>query len=310
MYRIIIIFLFLIFGSNLIAQNDSDWKNEVIKSLSIYRTNLLHSNVEDLHKLNNTLNTWREWEPNREKLIDFIFITQYTYMIQENSFNWVKKKAIKEFPESELAINFTEDQLKSITDNSELADLIIFEIISDKYPFQIIPNLEVFDELEFYNVEENDVIAEIGAGKGVFSYLLTMMNKNPMLYINEIDEALIEYMIHQITKNNLNLDINKIRLIEGSKKDLKIPEKVDKVIIRNSFHHFSKKKRMLKSIQETLKKDGSLFIFEPLKSEKNSATCKYRMSEDEIKSVLNDSNFQLKNELRIGDNLYLEYKPI
>ena len=39
-------------------------------------------------------------------------------------------------------------------------------------------------------------------------------------------------------------------------------EELDVIIIRDSFHHFTKKIEMIESIKKTIKKDGILFILE------------------------------------------------
>ena len=75
-----------------------------------------------------------------------------------------------------------------------MVDLIAYEVLNYKYPFRIIPNQDLFDEIAFYDIQQNDIIAEIGAGNGVFSQFLSMLGKPITIYINEIDKDALNYI--------------------------------------------------------------------------------------------------------------------
>jgi len=299
--------IFLFFSCNILfAQEADSWKLELIKSLSKYRSNLLKIEQNDLRDFITTLNKWKELEPNNIVLNDIIFQSQYAYSIGEYSFKSIAKSAKEKYPNSKLSHNFTEDELKSIIKNSELADLITWNIINSEYPYKISSDAWFFNEIEFYEIKNDETIAEIGAGKGIFSFLISMTGKNPKIYINEINDNLLNYIKYHFSKNNLDIDLEKTILIKGGKKGINIPEKVDKIIIRKSLHHFSKKEKMLTSIKETLKDNGDLYIYEPLKNK--STTCSQALSGFEIKSILNKNGFTLIKELKLEGSILLKYQ--
>jgi len=93
--------------------------------------------------------------------------------------------------------------------------------------------------------------------------------------------------------------------VRGRKKETKFePASLDKIIIRNSFHHFSKKEAMLASIKTSLKPNGVLFLQEPLKSGKG---CAMKMEEAEIKEILISNGFILEKEMNVEDKLVLKF---
>ncbi len=306
--RVIITTITLILSySILCAQDTTTWKLALINSLSNYRSNLLNIDQKDLKELIVTLDKWKKLEPDDQILNDFIFQAQDGYAVEKFLFKSISNHAKRKYPNSKLPHNFTEKELNSIARNSELADLIIWDIIERDYPFKIDSNPWFFKELEFYEIQKNEVIAEIGAGKGLFSFLISMTGKNPKIYINEVNNRLLSYIKNHFSNNNLQIDFEKIFLIEGSKKRINIPEKVDKIIIRNSLHHFSKKRKMLNSIKETLKENGTLLIYETLKNDKDITNCKHMLHDFELKSILKENGFILKKELKLDKAILLKY---
>jgi len=292
----------------LYAQNIVDWQQNLINSLSAYRNHLLFQKEDDLLELKKTIENWIELEPNSEVVDDFIFQTHYAYSIKNISYKTIVKRAKEDFSGSLLSKNFKEEELITLSKNSELIDLMVADVLSFEYPFKIEIKQKVFDEIEFYSFKNNETIAEIGAGKGNFSYLIAMLNKGIEIHINEIDRDLAKYIEGKKKSNNFKIDIEKIYIARGNKSEIKIYKKVNKIIIRNSLHHFSHKDEMLKSIKNSLENDGSVFIYESLKNEIDVTSCKKKMYEGEIKDLMERNGFSLKKEKKIENVIILEYR--
>lgn len=290
-----------------LSSQENDLRLNLYKSISEYRSNILVHNIENVELLNETLEQWNILEPNKEELNNFIFQIQYAKEITKWNSKAILRKAPKLYKNSVLARSITESQINSIVQNSQLTDLIAEDILDSKYPYRINNIENLLEEIEFYNISENESIAEIGAGKGVFSILVYMINRKNVIYINELDKNLLTYFQFQLSKGNLNETSSQLFLINGSKKETKIPEKVDKVIVRNTFHHFKKKDEMLGSIKSILKEKGKLYIKESLKDEDDINGCKYKLSEKEIKSALIRNGFKNRRELKIENELVIEY---
>ena len=303
-----ILFVLIFFPIILFAQDGLAWKHDFIIALSQYRSKLLHNDKTNLKRLKVTIEKWKAYEPNKETLNSIIFRIQHGYLINEFEFDFVAKEIKRKFPSSQLPLNFTENDFVSILQNWELVDLIMMEVLNDQYPFKILPHHEIFDELDFYNIQENDVIAEIGAGNATFSYLLTLLNKDLEIFVNDINTKVLEYVKFKNKHNQLNINFEKFHLIEGHKKEINIPKKANKIIIRNTLHHFSKMNKMLFSIKNTLKEDGQLFILEYPRNEKNLKGCSKRMLEEKIKAVIIKNGFQLIKERVLGDGILMEYQ--
>lgn len=163
--------------------------------------------------------------------------------------------------------------------------------------------------MDFYNVSHGEKVAEIGAGRGLFSLLIYMSKQSNKIYLNEIGKSNINYLNTTFNFGILSEDGNdsEMIIIKGDSKNTNIPELVDKIIIRKSFHHFTRKSKMLTSIKGNLTEGGKLYIHESVITEDKSPGCKLRMTEQEIKKIVKKSGFTNSRELRLGNILILEY---
>lgn len=280
----------------------------LLKSLAKYRSNVLLESSQNIEDLNSTLVSWKKAEPNAEFLQSFIFNIQYAKEIRKYN-NKLILKLSSNYSESQILSKIaTADQINSIVQNPQLTDLMTNGLITDKYPYQIKENKFLFKEIDFYQIRENDIIAEIGAGQGMFSKLLYMLDRSNKILVNEINHNLLIYINSQLKKNNLDQNSSQIILVKGNKKKINIAEKVDKIIVRNTLHHFKKKDKMLASIKETLKPAGKLFINESVLDPAKKRQCKSAMTEAEIKQVLSKAGFKYIRELKIDGSILLEYE--
>lgn len=146
---------------------------------------------------------------------------------------------------------------------------------------------------------------------GDHTLLLSLIYPNNSFILNEINLNLC-YNIYEKLKRNQEIFSKKnrtIKVVLGNEKDLKLEQKVDKIIVRNTFHHFSNKKKMLKSIVKHLNKDGTVIFIEPFK--KNTTTifdCPLRMELEEVMPYINDSKLIIIEEEIINNTLLLSCK--
>lgn len=136
-----------------------------------------------------------------------------------------------------------------------------------------------------------------------------MAAQSNKIYYTEIEDDLILYFYNFFNKGHILKNDSEIILIKGKKKETKLPEPVDKIILRNTFHHFKDKKAMLKSIKGSLKKDGKLFINEYIDDQSGTEKpCKHILTEIEIKKRLQKAGFELTKEMWMDKMLLMEYQ--
>lgn len=109
--------------------------------------------------------------------------------------------------------------------------------------------------IEYMNLDSNDVVADIGAGTGYFTF--PMAKKCGKVIAIDIDNNFINYLVGQ--KAIQGADNVEVRQSEPDNPKLAELE-CDKVIIVNTVHHFDKVAKYLNKVRKSLHFGGSLYI--------------------------------------------------
>jgi SAM-dependent methyltransferase len=122
-----------------------------------------------------------------------------------------------------------------------------------------------------------------------------------------LDKDFVKY----IKNNNLQKDSsNVIIVVHGTYYSTGLNElNLDKIIIRNSFHHFKKPRNMLSSIKLALKPKGELYLYELVPPEnKEDWRCKKVMKTKKIKKICKKNGFLIVEEKMVGtDKILLKF---
>lgn len=207
------------------------------------------------------------------------------------------------------AEEITENDVEVIAANYQLIDLITVDVLGEKPPYVLNKNTQLFKELDFYGIESSDRIAEIGAGDGTFSLILAILNKDLRIAVNELDKKYLEYINRKLSASQASLDGEKISVVRGSKKSVELTEgSYDKIIVRNSFHHFKRQDAMLQSIQDALTPEGILYVNEPVQeTDPYEEVCNELMKRRDVIAAIEANGFKLAGEERVGDRVLMKY---
>ncbi|TFG76512.1 MAG: class I SAM-dependent methyltransferase [Flavobacteriales bacterium] len=113
--------------------------------------------------------------------------------------------------------------------------------------------------LQNMDIRPGDVIADIGAGSGYHVFKMAPMVGKGLIYAVDLQEE----MLAALRKNKENDRVTNVAVIEGSNKNVNLPENsVDKVLMVDVYHEFDNPYEMILSINKALRKDGKLFLIE------------------------------------------------
>lgn len=117
--------------------------------------------------------------------------------------------------------------------------------------------IDLRELLKILALNASPVIADIGAGTGLFSRALLERLPNSTCYALDIADEFIEYMDTNLKSSYLN------RLTIGKMQENHIPlkeESVDLVIMINLHHELHSPTGLLKDAYRVLKEDGKIFV--------------------------------------------------
>lgn len=265
------------------------------RNLSDLRGRIYQENPDQIRRMNEIWNFWASSGVDSDEikalLVDLLRYNDYSGVFRKSLIS----RNLKDY----LTLPLVDEYFAL----EEINDLFKEEILNIKPPFVLVPNSELITELKFYKLKRGDEIAEIGAGKGMFSIYLALTGLNLNISINELKN--LERIEKTLKTHEGNLVVDKIEIIQGKKTSARLESKKDAILIRNSFHHFKKMKAMLADLKNSLKPGGRLYIMEY-----QDGLCKDHLDQDLITRIITRNGWRLSEEKLIGDKFVQEYYPI
>lgn len=114
--------------------------------------------------------------------------------------------------------------------------------------------------IPYLNVNKGDVIADIGAGGGFFSFKLSeAVGETGKVYAVEISKESVDF----IRKETREKGITNIEVVLATRDDSKLkPGTIDLIFIRNAFHDIANRVNYFSKLKSVLKKNGRVAIID------------------------------------------------
>jgi len=148
------------------------------------------------------------------------------------------------------------------------------------------------------------VVGEIGAGRGRYTVLLAdAVGEKGHIYANDIDEESLDYLDFRCERDG----ITNISIIQGEEKDPLLPDnKLDMIVIVNTYHHLSHPVQVLENAHPALKQTGTLVIIDGVPG-KYGGNSSHTTPQEELISQAKEAGFgfdRVAAELE-RDNIYI-----
>lgn len=113
--------------------------------------------------------------------------------------------------------------------------------------------------LEALSLKPTDVVADIGAGTGFFTFLMAPKVPKGKVLAVDIQPEMIEYLNEGKAKRN----VENVQPVLGTESDPKLPaNSVDLAILIDAYHEFSYPREMVQHISAALKPGGRVALVE------------------------------------------------
>lgn len=112
--------------------------------------------------------------------------------------------------------------------------------------------------VEAMELEEGDVVADIGAGTGLYTLLFAeAVGPTGRVYAEDIEALFLDLIIQRTEDSGLE----NVTAVLGRENDVTLPENaVDVAFIADTYHYFTDRETVMKSVYRALKPGGSLII--------------------------------------------------
>lgn len=303
-----IIIVLIVTSQICLSQHNSVARKEIIGKIATYRSELLErsqdegKNIELLFKKLNSLSV------SSRKKKEIISNLLKLYVVDNYEIELIKTIVRNHIGDNEFINGLTLEDFETLKSEIDMVDLIIEGVLKEDYPHVIQANSDLLEELLFYDIQEGEQILEVGAGNGTIGILISLLGQKGFIYLNELSPIKIKMIDEKLKRTATYLPV-KIKSIQGLENNTNLENiKVDKILIRNTFHHFDKKKKMLKSIKASMKSSSYLYLLEQFKGKNSNEYCEQAMKRKKLEKILNKSGFEQCGETKIGLISILEFK--
>lgn len=144
------------------------------------------------------------------------------------------------------------------------------------------------------------VIADIGSGTGYFSVRLAHMVPEGRVYGVDIEPDMVKYLAERAKRDGLKNLIP----VTGTPGNPLLPEKVDLILMVDTFHHIEDRDRYFRRLHDWLKPDGRIAIIDFRMDSLEGPPKSARSAPDGVKAELNRAGYMLVQEHVFLPNQY------
>lgn len=197
----------------------------------------------------------------------------------------------------EIANQFTAEDYQILTQNAALLALYSEGFIDINQPNENIPSPSIMEEMAWADIRDSMWVAEIGAGSGMISYFLARHHPNLQIFYNDVDWKVLQFAKWAVSLDSAVNHPLRIFPGVGVKKSTRLESfQFDRILIRDSFHHFSKMEEMLTSIRKSMTAQSQLIVNEPMGELTVGEGCKEVLSSEGVRTILKAAKFRILEE--------------
>jgi cyclopropane fatty-acyl-phospholipid synthase-like methyltransferase len=108
------------------------------------------------------------------------------------------------------------------------------------------------------NLTPDATVADLGAGTGYFAVRLAHMAPNGRVYAVDLEPDMVRYLGERARREGLK----NLLPVQARPADAELPEKVDRVLIVDTYHHIDNRIAYFKRLRDSLKPGGEVAIID------------------------------------------------
>ena len=121
-----------------------------------------------------------------------------------------------------------------------------------------VAGMKIPDVLAKLELKPGDVVADLGAGTGLFAWPIAKAVAPGIVYAVEVDQDFVTLMQSRVKQSQ----VSNVRPLLGKYDDPSLPEKVDLAFFSDVLHHVANQGAYLKTVAGYLKPNGRIAVIE------------------------------------------------
>ena len=166
--------------------------------------------------------------------------------------------------------------------------------------------LKIAEIVAALKLQPGSIVADIGAGTGVFSLpLARAVRPGGKLYAVEVDEQLIEHIMEQATEQG----VANVQTVFAEYHDPLLPVPIDLAFIHDVLHHIEKRDVYLKNLARYMKPTGRIAVIEFIPGAAGHRDDpKMQLSPDQTAALMAQAGFKPVEEIKLfADKSFVIY---
>lgn len=139
------------------------------------------------------------------------------------------------------------------------------------------------------NLKPGQIVADVGAGTGYFSVRLAKSPSTPKVYAADIEPSMVAYLRERAAKEGLK----NVVAIQAAADTPNLPERVDVVLIVDTYHHIGDREIYFRKLAKSLKPGGRVAIVDFKPDSPEGPPKEFRFPVEKFKTEMGKAGYRL-----------------
>jgi|AGTN01.1.fsa_nt_gi Methylase involved in ubiquinone/menaquinone biosynthesis len=156
------------------------------------------------------------------------------------------------------------------------------------------------------NVEPKQIVADIGAGTGYFSFRIAKSQPEAKVYAADVEKEMVDYLT-KVVKERAIPNVIPFQIKPGTPD---LPERIDLALVVDTYHHIDDRVSYFSELRSRLRPDGRVAIIDFTMDSPEGPPRKHRILKEDLVKELSAAGFCLDNEVdELPYQYFLIFKP-
>ena len=149
-------------------------------------------------------------------------------------------------------------------------------------------------------------VADIGAGTGYFAARLAHMTPKGRVFAVDIEPDMVRYLSERAQREK----VSNLQAVLGKPDDPRLPEKVDRVLLVDTYHHIDQRVAYFRRLRDSLKPGGEVAIIDFTAQSPVGPPPAARISAQQVRAEMQQAGYTLAAQHAFLPHQYfLVFKP-